>query len=393
MFTPSELERMPKKFELLMSGLEYRIMSDIVRRIAINKEITRAADWQIYRLMQLGESKAQIKKYIQESLNLSNKELEGLYTKAIEEGYTRSEDLYKAAGKNFISFGNNKELQQMIIATIAQTKNEFRNITQTLGFMVEKDGKLVFTDLSDYYQKTLDSAMMDLATGTFDYNTVLKRTVREMTKSGLRTVDYASGWSNRVEIASRMAIMTGISQVTDKINEQNAQALDTEYFEVSWHGSARPTHQIWQGKVYSKDELVSICGLGTVTGLRGVNCYHTYYPFIPGISKRAYTDKQLEEMNAKENEKIEYQGMEYNTYEAAQKQRQMEALMRKQREDIKLLQDGGADENDIISVKSKYRSTMAQYTDFSKQMGLPQQRERIYVDGLKGNFGTGKGVA
>ncbi len=392
MLTPSQLEEIPIEFERLMSQLEHRIMSDIVRRIKINSEITRSADWQIYRLQQLGQSKEYIKKQIQEALNLSDKQIDKLYNDAIASGYTTDESLYKTIGKEFIPFKQNKELQQIISATILQTKDELKNITQSMGFAIDKDGKLIFTDLAKYYQNTLDNAMMDITSGTFDYNTVLKRTVQEMTKSGLRSVDYVSGWSNRVEVAARRAIMTGVTQVTGKINEMNAKELETEYFEVSWHGTARPTHQLWQGKVYSKEELVSICGLGTGPGLGGWNCRHSYSPFIPGISKRTYTDEQLDEMNAKENKKKQYGDKEYTSYEASQRQRQMETLMRKQRQDIKLLQEGGADENDIINAKVRYRSTMAQYVEFSEKMELSQQMERIYGDGLKGNFGIGKGV-
>lgn len=58
--------------------------------------------------------------------------------------------------------------------------------------------------------------------------------------------------------------------------------------------------------------------------------------------------------------------------------------MRKQRQDIKLLQEGGANEEDLLSVRSRYRATMAEYVDFSDKMGLPQQIDRINGDGLKG---------
>lgn len=92
--------------------------------------------------------------------------------------------------------------------------------------------------------------MLDIASGAFDYNTVLMRTVKQLTNSGLRSVDYATGWSNRVDVAARRAVMTGMSQLTAKVNEDNMTALDTEYVEVSWHSGARPSHQEWQGKIY-----------------------------------------------------------------------------------------------------------------------------------------------
>lgn len=136
---------------------------------------------------------------------------------------------------------------QLVSAVASQTNASLKNITQSLGFAVRgADGKLSFSPIADYYQQTLDSAMLDIASGAFDYNTVLKRTVKEMTNSGLRTVDYASGWSNRVDVAARRAVVTGMSQLTAKVNEDNAQQLDTDWFEVTWHSGARPEHQVWQ---------------------------------------------------------------------------------------------------------------------------------------------------
>lgn len=389
MFKPEELEGIPLPLEQGFKDLESRIMSDIIRRIKINGEVTRSADWQMHRLEQLGKSKAEIKAYIQQALKLSDSEIDGLYSDVIETGYARDKSLYETVGKPFIPFAENKGLQQLITATAEQTRGELKNITQSLGFATKQNGKVVFTDLSEYYQKTLDSAMLDISSGTFDYNTVLKRTVSEMANSGLRTVDYATGWSNRVEVAARRSVMTGFNQVTAKINEDNAKQLGTETFEISWHSGARPSHQAWQGKWYTKEQLHSVCGLGTAEGLCGANCYHSYFPVIPGISEPTYTPEQLTEMNVKENIKREYAGKEYNAYEASQRQRKMETLMRKQRQDIKLLQEGGADEDEIMFARSRYRSSMAQYAEFSKKMDLPQQRERITVDGL-GNIGGGK---
>lgn len=390
MFTPSDLEKIPKEFEKLLTDAEMRIMEDIIRRITINGEITRSADWQIYRMIQLGESRATIDEIIKRTLKLTNVELDKLYDQVIGEGYTQDEELYKASGKDFIPYKDNLPLQNTINAVKKQTSNEFRNITQSLGFATKKNGKIEFSPLADTYQRILDNAMADISSGAFDYNKVLRRTIKEFTDSGLRTVDYATGWSNRVEVAVRRAVMTGVTQVTAQINEMNAQALVTDYFEVSWHATARPSHQVWQGKVFNREELKTICELGNVTGLCGANCYHSYYPFIQGISVRTYTDEQLDKMNASENIAKEYNGEKYTSYEATQRQRKLESLMRRQRQEIKLLEKGGADENDIINAKTRYRSTMAQYAEFSEQMGLPHEMQRVYADGLKNVGGRGK---
>lgn len=390
MLKPNEIEAFSMLLDEQMKKLEMRVMSDIVRRIKVSGEITSSADRQIRRLHELGTSKRDIRKYIKDSLQLSTQEINHLYRDVIRKGYALSESLYKHKGRPFIPFEENLGLQQLISSAAMQTSGTMRNITQSLGFAVRQTGgQLKFVGLADYYQKTLDSAILDISSGAFDYNTVLKRIVGEMTDSGLRSVDYASGRSNRVDVAARRAVMTGMSQLTAKINDDNAKALDTDMFEVTWHSGARPEHQVWQGKWYTRKQLEEICGLGTVTGLCGANCYHDYYPVIPGVSEPTYTEEELAELNRRDNAPVEYNGKKYTKYEALQRQRRLETTMRAQRQKIKLLEDGGANEEDIINARARYRASSAEYARFSKTMELPQQRERVTVDGL-GNIGAGK---
>lgn len=388
--TQGELEKIALPLQQNMSTLEVRVMSDIVRRIRVNGEITSTADWQMNRLYQMGVGKNEIKRAIAESLKLTDKQVAKLFKDAIGQEYIRNQQLYKNQGKKWIPFDENGELQDFVVSIRKQTGEELRNITQSLGFAIRgPNGRIVQSPLLEFYQGTLDDAMMNIASGTFDYDTVIRRTIQSMTNSGLRTIDYDSGWSNRVEVAARRAVMTGLNQLQGKINEQVAKDLKTDYFEVSWHGGARPEHQVWQGRVYNRKQLETVCGLGSVMGLCGANCYHSYNAFIPGVSVRTYTDEQLKQMNSRENQPKEYNGKEYTTYEALQKQRKLETLMRKQRQDIKLLQTGGASKDDLLAAKSRYRSTMTQYAEFSGKMNLPQQKERVHMDGL-GRMVSGK---
>lgn len=392
MFTPEEIESIPLAIEKLFKDLQLRVMSDVVRRLVNVQDISASADYQMSRLYELGKNKEEIQRLVQETLDKSDEEIDSIFTDIIQNGYARDKQLYFSAGKDFIPYEENKPLQQLVKAMQKQTKNDCRNITQSMGFAVKQpDGKLTFKPIARYYQDTLDKAVTDITSGGFDYNTVLNRTVSEMTNSGLRTVDYASGWSNRVNVATRRAVMTGVRQVTAKISEDNAEKLETDYFEVSWHRGARPSHQEFQGKVYSREELVSVCGLGTVEGLGGANCYHSYDPFVMGISERKYTDEWLDEQNAKENTPVEYNGKEYTVYEATQRQRSLESTMRAQREKIKLLEEGNADEDSIIAAKARYFKMSDEYVHFSKAMDLPQQRERVFIDG-KGRI-SNKSVA
>lgn len=374
-------EKLSRQIEKNYSDLEMRIMEDIVRRIKKTGEITSTADWQINRLRILGNSSEDIEKMLKETLDASYPQMFELYDKVIDWEYVRNKDIYEQINAEFIPYEENEELQQITNALIQQTDADLQNITQSLGFYLDYGGgKPVLTPLAEVYQKYLDAACMDIVSGAFDYNSVIRRVVSQLTNSGLRQIDYASGRANRVDVAARRAVMTGITQLTGKISDMNAEKLGTEYYEVAWHAGARPTHAVWQGRVWSKEQLVTVCGLGTVTGLEGVNCYHERYPFIPGISERNWTDEWLERKNREENMPKTFNGKEYTLYEAKQKQRQMETAMRAQREKVQLLNFGGADPDDVMLARAKYQGQLNEYSRFSRKMGLKEERERIYYD-------------
>ena len=362
--------------------LENRIMADIIRRIKKTGEITSTADWQIGRLQALGYSSEEIESMIMKALNATWPEMFELYDKVIDWEYVRNKKPYEQINAEYIPYEDNEQLRQWTEAAKAQTAGTLQNLTQTMGVVEQINGQLTFLPLTEFYQRTIDAAILDITSGAFDYNSVLKRTVNTLTRSGIRTIDYASGYSSRIAVAARRAVMTGITQMTGRITDYNAEKLGAEYFEVAWHANARPSHRSWQGKVWSKEQLVTVCGLGSVTGLCGVNCYHEYYPFFPGLSERNWTDEWLREQNAKEDTPRTWRGKEYTAYEATQKQRQMEASMRAQRQKVRCLEEGGADPEDIVIAKARYQGQLQEYKRFCSDMDLTPQMERVYIDGL-----------
>ena len=360
-------------------NLELRIMEDIVRRIKKTGEITSTADWQINRLKILGYSSEDIENAIKDTLNASYPEMFELYDKIVEREYVRDKDVYEQVNAQYMPYEENEQMQQNVEAIIRQSKGELENITGSLGFYLDYNGRKVLTPLAEVYTRYLDTACYEIVSGAFDYGSVLRRTVTQLTNSGLRKIDYASGRADRVDVAARRAVLTGVAQICGKMSNYNAEKLGAEFFEVDWHSGARPTHAVWQGRVYSREQLYSVCGLGTVTGLLGVNCYHMYFPYFPGISTRNYTDEWLDEQNRKESIPKEFDGKEYTLYEAKQRQRQMEVAMRAQREKVQLLEKGGADPDEVMLMKAKYQGQLNEYARFSRKMGLNE--ERIYIDG------------
>lgn len=125
-------------------------------------------------------------------------------------------------------------------------------------------------------------------------------------------------------------------------------------------------------------DFVKTCGYGSVTGIGGANCRHSFHPFIEGVSERTYTDSELESMKPENRPKIKFEGREYDDYQATQKQRQIERTIRKlKRRKASFEAAGLTDEAQAASIR--LRQLSKEYRAFSKAAGLPEQRERMKV--------------
>ena len=235
--TPEELEKLPKPLERIMTALELDIMSEIIERIKEAMQITPVTDWMLNRLNIVGASKRRMKQILREVLETADLQVDDIYDQAARSDYTRTKAIYEAAGQDYTPYEDNKYLQQVVDAVRRQTKDTLRpyeNITQTTGFNIYMGGRRTFTPLSEYLERSLDRAMLGITTGMKTYSQAIGDVIDEMTSSGVRVVDYASGKSDRIEVATRRAVMTGVAQMTDKINEKNAKELHTDYWEVDW---------------------------------------------------------------------------------------------------------------------------------------------------------------
>ena len=387
--TPDYLASAPDPLVRLYSDLEAKILEDICRRFKLSGEATESAIAQIKILQERGYSLGEIEKAIKETLKLSEKELDEIFDRAVDRNKQYYERMIEKA--DIVSAEYNG-LDRDIAAIRKQTHDEFVNLTQSLGFAIRTGAKTEFLPIAKTYQKILDDAAAQVLSGGMDYNTAIKAAVKRLTDSGLQIVDYASGWHNRVDVAARRAVMTGVSQLSAQYAEKNAEILETDLREVTAHGGARDTgigwqnHKAWQGKVYSVKSgdkypsIYEVCGWGQVDGLEGANCRHHHFPFVEGISTRAYTDEQLANIDPPP---FTYQGKTYTAYEATQKQRQIETSMRKYKRDMIGYEAAGLAE-DAQAAAIRLSRLSKEYKAFSKEAGLRTQPERAGMQG----FGT-----
>lgn len=384
-FDPSTLDALPEELAELYRALEDTLLDEICSRLKLADQLNEVTVQDIRALRSHGIDLKEIEKAIRKTSGISETKLNDLLDDVVERNqkyYTELIDLaHITQPKTLVSVEDTWAIYE-------QTKQTLRNITRSMGFLV--DAGRTMLPPAKAYQWALDNAVMQVQSGAINYNQAIKTAVKQLADSGLKVVDYESGHRDQIDVAARRAVMTGVSQICAKYTEQSAEYLETPYFEVSAHAGARDkpgpspwsSHKDWQGKVYSiragdiYPSIYEVCGLGAVDGLEGANCRHRRNVWVEGVSERTYTDEQLEHID--DGLGCTFDGKTYTAYEATQMQRRVERQIRAQKRLVNAYK--AADLTDDATVANiKLRRLNAKYRGFSKAAGLPEQPERLKV--------------
>ena len=384
-FTPELLDAMPEELAELYRGLEDTLLKEICSRLKAADKLNEVTVQDIKALRAHGIDLKEIEKAIRKTSGISETKLNKLLDDVVERNqkyYTELIDLaHITQPETLVSVEDTWAIYE-------QTKQTLRNITRSMGFLVNA-GRTMLPP-AKAYQWALDAATLKVESGAISYGQAIKEAVRELASGGLRVVDYESGHRDHVDVAARRAVMTGVSQLCGKYTEQASEYLGTPYYEVSAHAGARDvpgrspwsSHKDWQGKVYSTrsgdiyPNIYEVCGLGAVDGLEGANCRHRRNVWVEGVSERTYTDEQLEHID--DGLGCTFEDKTYTAYEATQEQRKVERAIRKlKREKAAYSAAGLTDGEQAVNIK--LRRLNAKYKEFSKAAGLPEQRERMKV--------------
>lgn len=378
--TPEQLKNIPENIVKLYRDLEEFIIDDIARRISKAGEVTSTAKWQLERAKDL--SMDNIEKEIERVLGLANEELENTFKQSALTSVQAESKIYKEAINKEIKIKGNTLLEKVLEAAIKQTKGELKNISQSLGFAQIVNGKIVYKDIAKFYQDSVDLALMQVNSGVLNSNEAIKQAVKKLADSGLRTIDYENGWSNRVDVAVRRAVVTGSNQMCHKMTELTMKELECEFVETTAHAGARPDHQEWQGQVFcykgksdKYPDFVEKTRYGYGDGLGGYNCRHSFYPFFPGISKRAYSEEHLNNIDP---EPFEYDGKTYTYYEALQRQRKLETSIRQKKRELITYNAAGL-KDDFNNSSILLNRLKSEYKSFSNAGDLTVRNDLMQV--------------
>jgi len=374
MLTPEQLQNLPQELTDLYDQLSEFILRDIARRIAKGAEITDTAEYQLYRAKSLGLSTDEIAAKIAEINGSSASEINRLIREAAAQSDEFDRKMLGADKGAAVPLEENTQLQKLISAQIVETAGKCENLTNTMGF-ADHDflGRVYYLSMTDMYRREMDSAHMKVATGATDYMTAIRQACNKLAASGVRTIDYESGRSDRIEVAARRALLTSVAHVTHRISEQNGEELGADGWEMSAHSGSRPSHAVYQGRQYTQEQYERIIK----PLISEPNCRHDVFPIILGVSEPVYTEEELKNID---QPPFTYEGRKYTAYEASQQMRKMERAMRKQK-DRCIVADAAGDEDSFTAASIKLRRQKDIYEDFCKAADSYTQYERTYVAG------------
>lgn len=367
MLTEKDFIKLEKQASRLYSQLELEIIKEIAERIANVGYMNTVAYNNTIVLQEMGYLYQDIIRMVAEYNNTNIEEIKSIFEQAGITSIKKDDIIYKQAGITTKAISD--ELKSLMNRRADNTIYDLVRLTGTTA----STGQMQFIE-------GINQAYLETSTGVKSYSQAITDVVKNISKNGAY-IQYPSGARRSIESAVRMNILTSVNQMSAELQLQRGREYNWDLYEVSAHSGARPEHAVWQGKIYTEEELYSKCGYGSALGLCGINCRHTFYPYYKG-SERAYSQKELQEMK---NNTVEYNGAKISEYEATQIQRKMERAIRQNKKDIAGMQgilnkeENEEAKQEIRNIKAKMKENNAKLNDFLEQTGFKKDNSRLVI--------------
>ncbi len=326
MLSPEYYEGCADQILSLYEQLENDVISDIIRRMMKTGKVTESAKHQAEVLQNAGLLYDDILRIIAHNTDAAQNQVKALFEDAGVEAVNFDNEIYRENGETPVDIRQSPAMRQTLEAGYRKTLGNMKNLTMTTAVTSQTA-----------YINACNQAYMQVASGAFSYQEAIKMAIKKTAENGAMVL-YPSGHQERIDVAVRRAVLTGVGQTCKKIGEMNAEESECDIMEITAHSGARPDHAKWQGQLVSLSgrnagrviegkKVLSLrqIGYGKGDGFGGWNCRHDWFPFFEDYSKPVYSDDDLKRLDEKN---IEYNGKKYSEYEISQIQRRYEREIR-----------------------------------------------------------------
>ena len=225
------------------------------------------------------------------------------------------------------------------------------------------------------YRDAINKAFVSVFEGTKSLDSAIRDACNELGGSGLKLTylsDNGKPSTISLDAGIRRNIVTSVNQATAQYTLEDCERNGCDLVQTSAHAGARPSHEVWQGKVFSISgkskkygNLVTETGYGSPGGLCGINCKHSFFPYYEGMTK---TDWHID-LTPRQNEEL---------YNDIQKQRRYESRIRSWKRRQALAKETG-DRAELAKATTHLKSTRADLRAFLEETGLPRRMNREQI--------------
>ena len=409
-----------EQIELITERLISRIekantyfLKELGEKIKKIKKLTPSQADKLIQILKYGGTYEEIEKKLQKYTGLNIKDIDDILSNYAKTDLRFYEKFYKYKHIPVTQIYENKAILGQIQAISNIVKNKMYDFSRpkVIGYTINKQ----FYNLRDAYNEVLNTALINVSQGKETFDTAMSSIIKDIGGSGLKTINYESGRAVRLDSAIRMHLQDGLRQIHNSNQQIAGEEFGYNGVEVTHHLNSAPDHiDTVDGKQFAlidkireqinnglEKEIKQSDIVGDVVYVKGkryedfnavnnsllrkvstLNCQHTIFPIIVGVSQPEYTEEQLKRDKELNEKGFEFEGKHYTMYEGEQKQRQIEREIRKQK-DIQMFARSSGQELEAQKAQLRINVLGIKYKELSDVSGLKTRNERLKVSGFR----------
>ena len=330
---------------------------------------------------------------------LNIRDIDDIFSNYAKKDQMFYKQFYEYRNIPFVEYAKNDVLKRQTQALANIVKGEMYNFTRSnvLGYTIrDLQGRPQFVGLRETYNRVLDEALINVGTGKETFDSAMNKIMVEIGGSGLKTIEYESGRSMRLDSAVRMHLKGRLRELHNENQMIFGEEFGADGVEISVHFNPAPDHQNAQGRQFSNEEYNKLSeGLeamdytgkkvtldhddnGSYRPISEMSCYHYIFSIILGISQPEYNEEELQKIIDENNEGFNFENKHYTMYQGEQLLRKIELELRKSK-DTQILARSSNNAEKKKKMQNRITQLTNKYRDILKASGLKSKLERARV--------------
>lgn len=365
-------------------------------------------------MLQYGGNFTKIELEIARLLNTNIETIDKIFSEYAKKDQQFYKQFYQYRNIPFTPYKQNNALKRHVQALANITKNQMMKYSRTnaIGYSIKDlSGNPRFLGLRETYDRVLDEAFLNVGQGKETFDSAMRNVMKQLGGSGLKTVDYESDRSVRLDSTVRMHLMNNLTELHNENQRLFGEEFGANMVEVSHHQNSAPDHiDSIDGKQFARINIlkeqikngeepnIKMSDIkGNKVKVNGkwyydfdyindnlerkvgqYNCRHYTFEGVLGVSKPNYSEEELKKDKEKNEKGCIIDDKHYTLYEIEQLMRTYERNVRSYK-DINILAKSADDTELIDSSQNKIDKLMNKYKDICKISGLRPQYDRLRV--------------